>query len=261
MSWSVCPPRTDEIQFDEKWAFVYKKEKHCDPLEEKDQHRGDNWDHVAFDPTHRLVLEVVPGKRSRQGVRQVVQAATRRTGGRILRLLTSDEFSAYREEILSAYGVQEPVIRTGKPGRPRNPETVPPQDLLYATVHKTRRKGRVVEVEARLQFGTQEMLDKALSGSATSTSVNTSFIERHNGTDRHRNSRKTRKTYRFSKDWDIHNACTFFSTYSANFCWPVRSLREKIGIRRYRQRTPAMAAGLTDRIWTLHEWIAFPAKI
>lgn len=123
MSWSVFPPRTDEIQFDEKWAFVYKKEKHCDPLEEKDQHRGDNWDHVAFDPTHRLVLEVVPGKRSRQGVRQVVQAAKRRTGGRILRLLTSDEFSAYREEILSAYGVQEPVIRTGKtrtPSKPRN---------------------------------------------------------------------------------------------------------------------------------------------
>ena len=58
MSWSVCPPRTDEIQFDEKWAFVYKKEKHCDPLEEKDQHRGDIWDHVAFDPTHRLVLGV-----------------------------------------------------------------------------------------------------------------------------------------------------------------------------------------------------------
>ncbi len=123
MSWSVFPPRTDEIQFDEKWAFVYKKEKHCDPLEEKDQHRGDNWDHVAFDPTHRLVLEVVPGKRSRQGVRQVVQAAKRRTGGRILRLLTSDEFSAYREEILSAYGVQEPApanpdaLETPKPCR------------------------------------------------------------------------------------------------------------------------------------------------
>ena len=39
-------------------------------------------------------------------------------------------------------------------------------------------------------------------------------IERYNGTDRHRNSRKTRKTYRFSKDWDQHNASTYFTVYS-----------------------------------------------
>ena len=99
----------------------------------------------------------------------------------------------------------------------------------------------------------------ALEASAVSGTVNTVFVERHNGTDRNRNARKVRKTYAFSKDWDVHEAMTYFATYSYNFCWPVRTLRQKVGRRRYRQRTPAMAAKLTDHVWTLQEWLSFPA--
>lgn len=216
---------------------------------------------MAFDAEHRLVLEVIPGKRTRRRARRIVQAAKRRTGGRVLRLLTSDEYKPYRQEILDAYGVELPLVRTGKPGRPRKPPKVPPPSLLYATVHKTRSKGRVVKVEPRLQFGTEAMLVAALADSAVSTSVNTSFIERHNGTDRHRNSRKVRKTYRFSKDWDMHNASTYFSMYSYNFCWPVRTLRQGNCQGGYRQRTPAMAAGLADHVWTWSEWLTFPAIV
>jgi IS1 family transposase len=259
-NWWRFPPETHEIQFDEKWAFVYKKQKHCDPRELLDRHCGDNWDHVAFDAEHRLVLEVIPGKRTRQRVRCIVQAAKRRTGGRIPRLLTRDEYKPYRQEILDAYDVELPLVRTGKPGRPRKPRKVPPPSLLYATVHKTRRQGRVVKVEPRLQFGTEAMLAAALAASPVSTTVNTSFIERHNGTDRHRNSRKVRKTYRFSKDWDMHNASTYFSMYSYNFCWPVRTLRQRSDRESSPHRTPAMAAGLTDHVWTLSEWLTFPAK-
>lgn len=257
-SWRF-PPETEEIQFDEKWAFVYKKEKHCDPDCFEDQWRGDNWDHLAFDPVHRLVLEVVPGKRKKQQIHMLVKATKCRTGGRMMRLITSDEFKAYREEILSAYGIRERVVRTGRPGRPRKPRTLPHPNLLYATVHKTRRNGRVVKVEPRLQFGTEKRLEAALVASPVSHTVNTAFLERFNGTDRHRNSSKGRKTYRFSKDWNHHNASTYFTLYSYNFCWPVHSLRESIGERRYRRRTPAMAAGLTDHVWTMKEWATFPA--
>ena len=56
-------PLTREVQFDEKWSFVFKKEKNCTP-EEKDC--GDNWDHIAIDSEARLVLDVVPGKRTCQ---------------------------------------------------------------------------------------------------------------------------------------------------------------------------------------------------
>ena len=62
-SW-LFPPRTREVQLDEKWSSVAKKQKNCDPLDPADDHKGDWWDHVALDPEHRLVLAVVPGARS-----------------------------------------------------------------------------------------------------------------------------------------------------------------------------------------------------
>jgi transposase-like protein len=43
----ACSPRTSEVQFDEKWSFVAKKQKHCDPFNPADDHKGDWWDHVA----------------------------------------------------------------------------------------------------------------------------------------------------------------------------------------------------------------------
>jgi len=119
--WGRFPPLTEEIQFDEKWAFVYQKEKRGDPACLEDERRGENWDHVAFDPQHRLVLEVVPGKRHQRQRRTLIRAPQRRTGGRRMRLLTSDEYRAYRTEILSAYGIEEAVLRTGQPGRRANP--------------------------------------------------------------------------------------------------------------------------------------------
>jgi hypothetical protein len=84
-------------------------------------------------------------------------------------------------------------------------------------------------------------------------------VERNNGTDRNRNARKVRKTYCFSKDWDVHQAVTYFTMYSYNFCWPVRTLRQRDGEGQWQQRTPALVAGLTDHVWTLAEWLTFSA--
>jgi hypothetical protein len=148
--------------------------------------------------------------------------------------------------------------RTGKPGRPAKPYKVAPAGLHYAVVHKTREKGRVVKVEPRVVFGTMVAILAALALSLVSQVINTAFLERHNGTDRNRNSRKVRKTYGFSKDWQVHEAVTYFTMYSYNFCWPVRTLRVKGVDGLWQQRTPAMAAGLADHVWTLAEWLAFP---
>ena len=52
--------------------------------------------------------------------------------------------------------------------------------------------------------------------------MNTSFEERQNGTDRGRNARKT---YRFSKGWQVHEAMTYLTLYSYNFCWRARTSR------------------------------------
>src|ERR1700676_3237118 len=153
-SW-LFPPQTREAQFDEKWSFVGKKEKHCDPDEPDDARQGDNWDHVAFDPEHRLVVSVVPGKRTEEKVHQLVQDFKKRTGGRLMNLLTSDEYPAYKTAILEAYAVPNEQPRTGRPGRPKKPKQVLPKGLKYATVHKEREHGRVVKVTTRVVFGTK----------------------------------------------------------------------------------------------------------
>jgi IS1 family transposase len=253
----LFPPRTREVQFDEKWSFVGKKEKHCDSDDPADNFCGDNWDHVAFDPEHRLVICVVAGKRSPEHTDLLVEEFRQRTGNGIMNLMTSDEYPAYPEAIVNAYGETVPPT-PGKRGRPAKPKKVLPAELTYATVHKTRENNRVVKTETRLIFGTMAALTVALALSTVSEKVNTVYIERHNGTDRNQNGRKRRKTYGFSKDWEVHEAMTYFTMYSYNFCWPVRTLRVKNAEGQWEQRTPAMAAGLTDHIWSMKEWVSYP---
>src|SRR4051812_32036207 len=124
-SWRF-PPRTTEVQFDEKWAFVAKKEANCDRDDPADDHKGDCWDHVAFDPEHKLVVAVVPGKRTAENTEALVEDFRRRTEGRLMDLMTSDDDPAYETAILRAYGETVPPPRTGKPGRPRSPYRAPP---------------------------------------------------------------------------------------------------------------------------------------
>ena len=247
------------MQLDEKWAFVAKKEKHCDRADEADDGCGDCWDHVALDPEHRLVVSAVVGKHSAEHIDLLVEDFHRRTEGRLMDLMTSDENPAYAEAILASYGEEYQPRRRGRRGRRPARKKRPPRGLTYATVHKTRAKNRVVKVEQRVIYGTPLAVAAALAGSAVSAAVNTVFVERENGTDRNRNARKARKTYCFSKDWAVHEAVSYFTLYSYNFCWPVRTLRQGSRRKGYRQRTPAMAAGLADHIWTLKEWLSRPA--
>ena len=58
----------------------------------------------------------------------------------------------------------------------------------------------------------------------------------------------------------MHHAASYFIGYSYNFCWSVRTLRVAGEEGQWRPRTPAMAAGLRDHVWSLWEWITYPAK-
>jgi IS1 family transposase len=255
---SLFPPLTEEIQFDEKWDFVQKKQKNCDENNPADAQRGDNWDHVALDAEHKLVLEVVNGKRTKENTELLVQKTAKRLKNKVPRLITSDEYKPYKKAILKAFGEKRPPRRTGRRGRPKGPRYRPKKELVYATVHKTRVKGRVTKIDYRTVFGTESEVQAALKASKCSRKVNTSFIERQNGTDRNRCSRKVRKSYCFSKDWTIHRAATCLSLYSYNFCWSVRTLR--CGDGNAGPCSPAMSAGLTDHVWTIREWLTLPAR-
>ena len=133
--------------------------------------------------------------------------------------------------------------------------------LVYSTVEKMRKRGRAVEILTHVVVGTMAEVAAALKGSRVSRPINTSLLERQHLSDRHHNARESRKTYRFSKDWHYHEAASYFTLYSYNFCWPVRTLREPIGDGHHRKGTPAMAAGPTDHVWSMAEWITFPAVL
>ena len=85
-------------------------------------------------------------------------------------------------------------------------------------------------------------------------------MERWFGTQRQFSGRKKRKAYTFSKELSFHEACTWLVVMWYNFGWCVRTLRQKVeeDPPRYHSRTPAMAAGLAEHAWTMHELLSYP---
>ena len=120
-------------------------------------------------------------------------------------------------------------------------------------------------VEQRVVLGTEQQVAEALAQGSTSKTVNTSYVERYHGTQRHFNARKARKVYTFSKELVFHVAVTWLCVTFYNFCWMPRTLRERVQEEppRYRYRTPATAAGLTDKAWSMADiltYLLFPSK-
>ncbi|HMB05450.1 MAG TPA: hypothetical protein VKP69_17150 [Isosphaeraceae bacterium] len=243
------------------WSLVAKKQKNCDPAHSADDHKGDWWDHVAYDPEHKLVLAVVPGARVMENAEGVVDEVKDRLDGQPPRLMTSDEHPAYETAMGTVFNVVAAApVETARPGRrPLLPRRRLDPGVTYATVRKEREKDRVVAVHRTVVLGSQQAGDEVLKVSACSRTINTSFVERQHATARGQNARQSRRTYRFSKDWQVHEAMTYFTRYRYNFCWPVRTLRVRGEDGRWQKRTPAMSAGLADHVWSLKEWLSFPA--
>lgn len=210
-----------------------------------------------MDAETKLGVSLVIGPRSQANAEALWQDFATRTEGTRPELITTDEYRVYAGAILTTYGIPKAFPRTGKPGRPRKPRLLPPRELVYAMVHKLRRKGRVVKVTIRRVFGTARRLTHALARSAVSTHINTTFIERFNATVRQHNSRKARKVYTFSKAFSQHQAMSWLALAYYNFCRPHLGLRlQEDG--RWRARTPAMAAGISDHVWSLREFMRYP---
>jgi len=239
-----------------------KKDKKCNGDDPADEGLGSVWDHVAFDPETKLAVAVVPGKRGVANIRRAVKDFAGRTNGVPPELITSDAYKPYRDVLLEVYGEKKPVKRRHRRGRKPKPRRVPPPGMVYAVVHKVRRKGRVVRVNVRLVFGFEEQLRVALQSSSVSQHVNIAYVERYNATDRHLNSRKARKVYSFSKHPLLHEAATYFTQGIYNFCRHNRGLTIKTcshSRTRLTHRAPAMASGITDHIWTVEEFVRYQA--
>jgi len=218
-----------------------KKDKHCDPSDPSDREQGSYWDHVLLDADSRLLVTLVIGRRDTDTVRQAFADFYRRTDGDLTPLITSDEYAPYLTVIIETYGVRKEELELTEEQKvvydyEGMPEIYFPVEMAYATVHKEREKGHVVRVEQRVVLGTKEQVTEALGQGATSETVNTSYVERYHGTQRHFNARKARKVYTFSKGLAFHVAVTWLCVTFYNFGWMPRTLRQRVRRRPSRYR-------------------------
>ncbi len=171
-----------------------------------------------------------------------------------LPIFTSDDWDPYKKALLEVYGVPVQPEYKGR-GRPPAPKKVPPPDLLYAQVIKHKKNDEVVSIKKRVVFGNEEKILNTLKQNGNAITINTSYVERNNLTARNGVSRLIRDTINFSKCLQMLTAhvCFFFTWF--NFIKPHDALKIEVtdDIRRWKQRTPAMATNITDHIWTLEE--------
>ena len=165
-------------------------------------------------------------------------------------LWISDGLDAYGTALQARHCVLQTFPRTGRPGRPRRPKLVASPTLRYAQVVKQRdERRRLIGVSKRLVFGEVPL-----------EQVHTAYIERQNLNYRHENRRLTRKTIAFSKTAVALGHQLEFHQAHHNLARPHRGVAQRVDVpirgqvrRRWEKRTPAMAAGLTDHVWTLRE--------
>jgi len=259
-----------QVQLDELWTFVRKKERMLSEWEKLHTEYGDTWVWVAFDPVHKLVIAVLVGDHTEEEAVGLLARLRARLIQGCLPLLTSDSLPHYAQAILRVFGAWIQPLRHGQRGRHPKPRQVPPDDLHYATVHKQRQQGRVVSVSTQVVYGKAKDFLACL-GSLGQT-INTSFVERMNLTLRHLLSRLHRKTLCFSKKreylvYHLHLGLAYYHLGRYH-----RSLRVQLpeplptrgagSPKKWEQRTPAMAAGLTNHAWSMEELLRFhvPAR-
>jgi hypothetical protein len=242
-----------------------KKDKHCDPTKRSDRTLGSWWDHVILATDSRLIVSLVVGRRNAATVLATWQDYYERTDGALPLLITTDEYPAYFTIIVGVYGVPKEELELMPAERKEYdyagmPAVYFPEEIAYTTVHKERARGRVVSVEQRIVLGTKQQVQAVLAEGNTAPTINVSYVERWNGSQRHFNARKARKVYTFSKDWVFHGAVTWLCVTFYNWCWTPRTLREPVAGApgHYQQRTPAMAAGLAAAPCTLAQLLVCP---
>jgi IS1 family transposase len=215
----MCELPCEAIEIDEIWGFVAKKQRNVDPTKDNAAVVGDAWTFVAIDADTKLIPAFRTGKRDSENTRLFIQDLASRLTNRVQ--ISSDAFVLYAREIDATF---ESAVD-------------------YATVVKTYESdpvgtgnngkyspGRVTSIEKTAKIGSPDL-----------ETTSTSYVERQNLTIRMSNRRMTRLTNAFSKKLENHKAAMALHFANYNLCRVHRTLRV----------TPAMAAGVTDTVWTV----------
>jgi transposase-like protein len=208
-------------------------------------------------PSRPWLGGVVSPKRDLALITAVVRMV--RSAARSLAILVCvDGLAGY----VTAFGrVFRDPVRTGRRGRP---QLVATAGLLLGQVIKHHAGRRVVGVTRRVVRGSSAAIAAVLAATGTGTGINTAYIERVNATFRGALSPLARRGRAIARGDGTLTAGMYLVGCAYNFCWPHDSLRVAAGAGegpKWRERTPAMAAGLTDHRWTMREWLSQPISL
>ena len=212
----------EAVELDEIWSFVYKKQRKLTKMDKAmNPEYGDAYTYTALDPASKLLVCFLVGKRDAPNTEQFVSDLSKRINGEIQ--LSTDGWSPYVPSIQRSFG-----------NRATHAELI----KVYAS--ESPGSGRYTPPKV---IGTR--INERL-GVPNRSKVGTSYVERMNWTIRCSVRRYTRLTNGFSRKVENLRAAIalWFGYY--NFCRIHGTIKV----------TPAMEAGLTEKIWTLKELIA-----
>jgi IS1 family transposase len=210
------------IQVDEAWAFIYAKQKNVATAKAAPEGAGDVWTWVAIDADTKLVASYFVGGRDGQCAKWFIDDVASRLCNRVQ--LTSDGHRAYLEAVEGAFGADVDYAQLVK---------------IYGASPDSA-KGRYSPADCT------GIVKTPIEGKPDPAHISTSFIERQNLTMRMHMRRFTRLTNGFSKKVENHAYAVALHMMYYNFV----KLHSKLRI------TPAMAAGVTDRLWEVSDIVA-----
>jgi IS1 family transposase len=171
-------------------------------------------------------------------------------------LVLTDGWSAYPNSIRRTF--REKVPKAG--GRGRCALQAWPEILIGTVIKKTAKK-RVIEVIRRMTQGTLERANEVLLQTRGGKELNTAFIERFNATLRERLASLTRRCRHAVRRVTQLEAGMWLVGCTYNFCWPHHELSRRLAKAQGRKgealMTPALAAGLTDHVWSMYELLTY----
>ena len=259
--------RVTQVQLDELFALLSAVQ--TGELSEAEAisrlSRSPHWVWAALDPVTKLLLTIDVGNRTLALAQRVVHQVVQVLAPDCAPLFLTDGFKEYMTALLTHDGHWVQPARQRVQGPAPKPRWMPLPPLLYAQVVKTVRRRRLIRVRHRVVFGTLEAVQQVLA--ACGWQINTAFIERINLSIRQHVAAIGRRVTTLCKhEAGLRQQLALYHVYD-NFCLPHASLRQPLSqplpthgtgsAKRWQPRTPAMAAGLTEHVWTLREVLLF----
>jgi IS1 family transposase/transposase-like protein len=263
----LCALHVQQLQLDELYAVLreFKAGEISDDEAIERLERSPYWVWTAMDPQSKLLVVVDVGTRTLAMAQRVLHQLVQVLAPGCVPLFLTDGFTEYKTAILSHFGQwMHPERRRDKGPMPK-PRWRPLPELLYAQVVKSYRRRRLVGVTHRVVFGTPLAIEQVLA--ACGWTISTAFIERLNLDIRQRVAAVGRRVNTLCRgEASLLDQMVLFQTYH-NFVLPHASLRQLLPVpeptngsgsaKVWRPCTPAMAAGLTDHVWSLKEVLLY----